>query len=379
MIDNLYLHVGSHKTGTSAIQKFLDLNSSHLKEKFSLEYFKPNPWPIPFKKDKVPSVSVNTEGFFRLEDSECSSVVVSHENYSWITSKKDIEKIYSSLKKVAKNVYVVIYVRRQDRLAISQKQEGTKWLDNSVAYGHELSALPSKLSYHAKKYLDFNNKIKLWEEVFGQNNMVVRVFDTCYLKEGDAVKDFLEILGVSDISELKPVGRVNESISIDQQLILHQTRPYFPEGSLKKDLFVKFVLGEKRSRNDKLLPSKEEAEKFYARFKEGNKELNDRYCLTQNPFLFDDDFSFYPKVDNSYCPSQEFLIERFSGFVDHILESRVDKKEVSHKLRDLALRVEGDSLEAALEIMEMASEMNSEGPFIKKKIRQYKGLLSNGR
>lgn len=372
MIDNLYLHIGSHKTGTSAIQKFLDLNESALKGRFSLAYFKPSPWPIPFKKDKAPSVSVNSEGFYALKESEFNTVVVSHENYSWITAKKDVEKLYSTLKKLATNVYVVIYVRRQDRLAISQKQEGTKWLDNSVAYGHELSALPPKLSYHAKKYLDFNNKVKLWEEVFGQNNMVVRVFDSCFLKEGDAVKDFCDIVGVSDISDLKSVGRVNESISIEQQLILHQTRPYFPEGSLKKELFVKFILSEKVSRQDKLLPSKEEAVRFYNKFKEGNKELNSRYNLTQNEFLFDDDFCLYPEVDNSYCPSQDFVIEKFSGFVDQLLESRSDKKNISHKLRDLALKVENTSLPAALEIMEMAQSLNSEGPFIRKKVREYR-------
>lgn len=157
MTNNIYLHIGAHKTGTSSIQHFLRENANKLLREAGILYFTPKVWPITLKNGK-PDIALNLDAFDELECVTANTIVISHENYSWISSKEDLKKLAEKLQKYAKNVFIVIYLRRQDLLAISQKQEGTKWIDNSVAYGHEPAALPTQLTTYAKFYLDFENK-----------------------------------------------------------------------------------------------------------------------------------------------------------------------------------------------------------------------------
>ncbi|MEM1154288.1 MAG: hypothetical protein AAGI44_09110, partial [Pseudomonadota bacterium] len=45
----------------------------------------------------------------------------------------------------------------------------------------------------------------------------------------------------------------------------------------------------------KMLPSADDARAFYSHFRDSNKLLNERFQLSEKPYLFDDDFSTYPE------------------------------------------------------------------------------------
>jgi len=376
MLKNLYLHIGLHKTGTSSIQRFLELNKEKLKKKKSITYFTPNPWPIPFEKKRGPVVNLNINGFKILQDIETENAVTSHENYSWIISESDLEKLKNELCKYVENIHIILYLRRQDSLAISQKQEGTKWYDNSIAYGHELSAFPSKLTVFAKNYLNFYEKVKIWSNVFGLENLKIRIFEPEKLINGDVVQDFCSLLDINDITIFQKVGRVNESIPLKKQLFLHQTREFFPENSQKKHFLVKSVLKlDIGSSSDKLMPSRDEAIGFYEQFKANNKQLNDWLHLSENKYLFSDDFSKYPQESNSEELDGRFLSSVFSHILDDCLDNYIEKEKIAHMLRDIALNIEDENPAVALEIMDKALELKPHGKLIRKKVKEYQKML----
>ncbi len=175
-VEEIILHIGSHKTGTSAIQLFLRKNSARLAERLDIALLTPHPWPLRFNAEKS-RMDFSPEGFDIIGAIKTRKVLLTHESYSWINSPTDLAQLHASLKRHADKVTVILYLRRQDALAISMKQEGTKWIDCATAFGHELRALPSTLTPLAQRYLRFDDKVKRWADAFGKENLVLRIVD----------------------------------------------------------------------------------------------------------------------------------------------------------------------------------------------------------
>lgn len=375
----VFLHIGLHKTGTSSIQKFLSKNHSLLLDN-SIEYLLPKPWPIPFTKEPV--IDVNVKGFEDIGNSSANKIVISHENYSWIFEEEKARIIVQEILKHADQLKVILYLRRQDSLAISQKQEGTKWIDNSVAYGHELSALPKELNYFSKNYLNFYDKAKLWAKTAGKSNLIIRILDKEKLVGGDVVKDFCHLIGADSIKGFEDVGRVNESIPRKKQLFLHLTRPFFPENTPEKHQLVDFVLNLNSDDSQKLLPSKIDAKAFYQKFSVSNAQLKNEFFPEIEGDVFSNDFSMYSDISNENYSERERL-EFFSLVVKNLLaenevlrDSLSNSDKMANWYRDLALKIEAYDLKAALELMRKAKAHRPKGPFIKSKIDEYISALS---
>jgi len=381
VLDTIYLHIGSHKTGTSSIQSFLRNNVDILIKKYDLTYYTPAIWPLKFIERK-PDVDLRLDGFNSLKGIKTNRVIISHENYSWLSNAEDLKALHNKLMNYAESVKIIVYLRRQDSLAISQKQEGTKWLDNSVAYGHEISALPTKLTSYASHYLDFYSRVEKWASAFGEENIIIKLFQTDTLLNGDVVDDFLNVLNISAKDNgFKSVGRVNESLSKSKQVFLHQTRPYFLDGSSEKKLLVEKILklqlaGEK----EKLLPSRIMAKRFYEQFKDGNRRLNKKYKISEYDDLFADDFNMY---STNLCVEKPLstneIIELFSYVLKDISEEiqeqesyNNDPRSIAYWLRDIALSIEDENVMLAMKIMLKARKLNPKGKFINQKINEYK-------
>lgn len=376
-MSTVYLHIGLHKTGTSSIQRFLDLNNELLKAHEDLVYFKPDPWPLPFKGEK-PSINLQLNGFEELKNIKNQKIVISHENYSWMFEEKQIKKLSDRIKKFCSQLKIILYIRRQDSLSISQKQEGTKWLDNSVAYGHSEGALPSKLNYFSKNYLDFYKKVDSWANAVGKDNVLLRVFDKDQLLDGDVVKDFFNQLGVSDLTPYRSVGRVNESMSRKKQIFLHRTRARFGENTPEKLFLVKHIQNLDINDHEKLMPSREQAVNFYSAYKDSNVRLRKEYGDGEALDFFNDDFSMYPVESNFSRLKLDEYIEYFYSAIKSLLaevdelKQKVDVEQEVAQLRGYALKAEKFDVRLAFEIMSRAHALKPNGPFIKGKIKEYK-------
>jgi hypothetical protein len=293
MIETLYIHTGAHKTGTSSIQKFFHQNIGLLHSRDGLEYpgFKR---PMLKTTPTLEDYRVIPEAFDDLQSINARKAVISRENFSWVDNKESLIEFKKNLGKSAQNIKLIFYIRRQDLQAISQKQEGTKWPDCSAAYGHDLSALPLKLKPVARRYLNYDKRIGMWADVFGDENTLIRVFEKKKFHKNDLICDFCNIIGIEPDDYTMPEV-TNESFARESQLFLHQTRHAFKEGSSEKKFLVNAIRAYDNKIIDrrKLLPSKEEAQVFYDQFRASNESLNRRFAITEEDCIFDEDFSMF--------------------------------------------------------------------------------------
>lgn len=373
MINTLFIHAGSHKTGSTSIQRFLRINQDALRD---------DGIAVPGLKGVLkPTADLTDYGLFPKAFESLSRVrqpiaVISRENFSWVDSIEKLMELRDVLYKHAHKVKVIFYLRRQDSLAISQKQEGTKWFDCSVAYGHEPTALPSELSEVARKYLDFEAKISMWAKVFAKDNMILRVFEPQHLVECDVVKDFCHVLGLEPDYYQFP-EKANESLGRISQLFLHQSHPEFKDGSIERHRLIRAIrdFDRRQGNDDKLLPDRQQAQDFYQQFKAANSRLNQDYKLTDSEHLFNDDFSQYPEIGNgrdlTLSEVNHVYADLFAdfSFVEPDEDQQWKRKQSAH-LRDIALSLPVDCRDQKIQLLTLALQLNPNGHFIRQQLSQ---------
>ena len=376
-INRIILHVGCHKTGTSSIQKALAVNQKYLASCGVITTSKTG--QIGTTKDMLNvTLTLATETINCLEHLECDTLVLSNENYSWL-SESESDSFVKTLRDYTDKVEGIIYLRRQDKLAISHKQQGAKSIKASVAYGHELRALPSMLSLAAQKYLNFHDKVCCWKNLL--DDFVVRRFEPTLFHEGQLIYDFLHLTKIDqsiDTKSLELPNNMNESISRENQLFLHQTRGHFPEKSKIKHLITPIIAKEIGGSDIKLMPSKAEAKAFYDQFREGNERLKALIGMDDEAPFFEEDFSMYPDIANASELTSDELCEIFAKLIKVIekrLPSNNKHKLQTNQLRDLAIKLSSTDLETASSLMRIAHEMRPQGEFIKRKLDEFDELL----
>jgi hypothetical protein len=292
----LILHMGSHKTGTTSIQSALYHCKDKLKEQgISLFNFELDgterengnalPW-IGFDRDGKIEGSVHprlAEELGRMP----GDVIFSAEHLSWIVDPEIIQSFHRNLTKYFDVIQLVTYLRRQDRQAISHYQQGSKPGGQPAFryYDGSARALPEYRSYF-QRYLNYDDKMARWADVFGDENVDIRVFERDRLFKGDAVSDFFHTVGIRCTP---PPLRENETDGFERTKVGHlMGRAGVPPGIRRR-------LRGALDNAGKLLPARADAESFYAHFRESNLRLNQRFKISDVPHIFSDDFDMYPR------------------------------------------------------------------------------------
>lgn len=286
-------------------------------------------------------------------------------------------------------MYIVWYIRRQDSLAVSQKQEGTKWIDNSLAYGHELEPIPTykDLTKEASIYLDYLTKYETLSTTFGKEKVLVNIFEKDRLLENDIVIDFCSVINLPLNSEYTYPGRINESIPRVTQMFLHKTRKFFDEYSIEKKFLTRTSINLDKKSKEKYLPTKEQARNFYKNFKESNDKLFFKiYGFNGN--LFKEDWDQYPdKIEKKDITFDELnmiyasVIKKMAEEIElwrskEKKSNSIDDEKEIKPLFQLSNHFEKrNDYYSALKVMEKALEIRPNGPFILKKIEEYKNEL----
>jgi len=213
----MYLHVGLHKTGTTAIQDFLFLNRDKL---LSQGYLYPITEFHPLGQQRVAyafngevnphldqsKVSQNEELFEKLtqviSQDNYQVLIVSSENFTPSGNKSVLKKIKHFFCEF--DIKIVFYLRRQDSYKESLYREHIK-LPNSETVSFKRFNVPY--------VLDYEKRLKPWVDVFGEQNIIVRSYDQLISEKADVINDFCEIIGL-DISQYeKPKKNSNSTIS----------------------------------------------------------------------------------------------------------------------------------------------------------------------
>lgn len=328
----LYIHAGNHKTGTSSIQAYLFKNSEWFYKNGFLCFLEDasgaprrgnHSWWFDHSNIKKKGVFLKN-GFFKVIDNlpkNGRDVVISSECFSWMFDSKHLNLVANKLKKTFDSVEVIFYFRRQDQHAVSHYQQAAKSYAEKEFFSGGNGALPY-LDENAIKYLDYYNKVLLWEDAFGADAVTVRRFNQELAKSG-ILPDFLSCLGISLSNIPKEAGRNNESWGWEKTKVFR----ILNELGVRHQSDLGISIKKRLSDEYKMLPSRWEAEEFYDFFASSNKNLANKLGMIKDELFFDDDFSFYPEstVESfDEVTASEAIKNISNGFLDYI--NSIDKK-----------------------------------------------------
>ncbi|MFI3245168.1 MAG: hypothetical protein R3Y10_01580 [Ferrimonas sp.] len=303
----LILHIGCHKTGTTAIQRNL-YQQRHALAQLGWRLFTPTNWLGWLNPNGHANkyVQVSGEGetlqaqltarFFADLGRFGGNVIVSAEEISWLFDEAQICQCQQQLAALFDEITVVIYLRRQDKQLLSHYQQGFRFVDSYAAryFGRELAPLPRYQPYF-DDYFDYANKCELWARYFGLHRLKVRWFERSLLHGQDASCDFFT---VNQLPISGPFLSANESLSRERILA-----NYFLLNAPFSSVRYQKYLAKKMARcpshsNQKFLPTQAQAQAFYQRYHDANLRLLGRHFSEAErraivPTL--NDFSVYPK------------------------------------------------------------------------------------
>lgn len=362
----LYLHIGAHKTGTTTLQRTLQLNRPYLCQQgydYGCSSLFPNLHlhvgpgqgasflPSGFKV-------TNPEGLIAdLTAGTRDRVIGSSENFSFFFSAAAVRDLADLLRPYFGEVRIISYLRRQDFHAISHHQEGAKpnRAPEGALWGHAAAALPV-WSPTQDLYLDYAARLAPWAEAFGAENLMIRAYDRSLLKDGDIVADFLSLLGLGSTS-LQTTANQNVSLGAAQAKIGH----LMAENGVKAEVASTVLKG--MPRTGRLRPSRKEAQDFLARYVGSNQRLNAQFRITDLPDLFDPDFSDYPEVAETDW-TEETAAEAFRAVLPHLDGSTPNLTFVD--LRTAAEVLQKNKPDMALRFVRAALAQRPNGPALLK-------------
>ena len=378
MFSKLILHIGSHKTGTTTIQRALHDNPQALSAAGFHYVTKGNHahahgFLSPASRDAMLPMGFHLndpDEFARhLVDHDKDNVIVSSENFSFFFQPDAIRTLQRIVFPLFRKIQIVCYLRRQDSHAVSHHQEGSKPFRTAETqlFGTGLSALPEIEGNPFDAYLDYNQRLGMWADAFGEDNIDLHVFEPGRLKDDDVWLDFCEAISL-DPAPFENIQRHNESVGATKFLVGHLCNRWGIREKVKDSLLKRLP------QDSKHLPSKDAAEAFYSRYRPGNVALAQRFGLSGPEAIFNDSFESYPETPEDLWDAAD--MPKAMQTLLHEVASASEINLNADTLRDTGLMYErsGD-IELALKFMRAALKRRPSGTWIATKVNQYEKQL----
>lgn len=309
----LYLHIGTHKTGTSSIQMALHthreellkagvlypaLNNAYNHYELAVLLKSPEGMTIiqnwfdgiveKVNQRSINKVVISAEALYFLRFIELVKTKDNPRN-STITEENYREKL-NNLRALIPDIFdikVVVYLRRQDSFiqsGYSQLIKGSEYFSGSIREFIDGLAV----------FMDYSFMLNLWAEIFGKENILVRVYEKQQLP-GGSVQDFLRVIEIpTDLSNiiLSTTDNYNIRLSrelLDYKLILNQLLKN--EDPVRKDQ-LHYTLLEKlseqpefRQTNGEFLTTQEKRD-IISRYSESNAKVAREFLGREDGRLF---------------------------------------------------------------------------------------------
>lgn len=324
----LFVHIGTPKTGTTAIQEFCWHNRPVL-EKYGYVY--PDlSWLCPgfmvrrnghfLIGEKGSANPVFRQGMEKIDELflEYDRIILSDEGI-WKASGGSHKNLWKELKKEGKKggyqVKVLMYLRRQDDFLSSS------W-NQIVKLGREKNAVKSWDEYTAnipnerERMLDYERNIRSAEAVLGKENVIVRCYESRRFHGGIIQSDFLDAVGMTMTEEFELNTEVtNTSLTGNMHEIKRILNRVEAFGERENQFFIDVLKNcsmEPDTRWDFRMFSKEETEKFLKKYEEGNRRIAEEYLGETEAGLFDPGILDVPKWEKGNPHMEDDMI-RFVG------------------------------------------------------------------
>jgi len=237
---DVVLHIGSGKTGTSSVQFFLRENRERLMElgwlypqspgrarhsRLSL-FVKSGPemksspeWrrqkqsdPVRFRR------AFRRQLFAEIENARLSRVVFSDE-VLFGSPEQSLRRLRRFTDRIAERLRLVVYLRRQDDHLVSRYQQGVKigWVARLSDWAQEdMSSL-----------YDYFSRLRMWERLLSPTELVVRRYEPACFVDGSLFQDFLDAAGIDARAEdMQHVPNRNDSLDAESVEFLRLLNMY---------------------------------------------------------------------------------------------------------------------------------------------------------
>lgn len=192
---NLWLHIGSPKTGSSSIQDFLGANRGTL-AKAGIAVLTPGPQQTSANRlaaaiggrNKHDPAEVARDCFARVSRDTPTDAVLSSEEFYLEDPDAIAAALAPHIKQHDAEVQIVLYLRRQDLFIDSFYSQRRKT-------GHFRGALQDFIVQFAARELNYVAMVDMWRAAFPKAKVHLRRFERARFPEGDIVSDFMQAIG----------------------------------------------------------------------------------------------------------------------------------------------------------------------------------------
>jgi hypothetical protein len=299
-----YLHIGVERSGTTTIQSFMAKNRDVFRHDGFLYPLAPgeenhvgltiltadNPNHL---SGLLPLVGLGAganvseyskQMLLEFEDearkSGCHTLVLSNEHLSSrLRTAKPITTLRDTLLGIAEVVEVIVYLRRQDEVVLSEYSMRVK-----AGYAEPFALKRT----HLIKY-NYAALLDRWAAVFGREHISIRLFEREAFEGGDLIADFLHVIHYPGSASLSRVPPQNVSLDVTCLEYLRRLNRHLParvdsrankaRGTIVANLTA-------LSTGEKPRISSEEADEILNQYEESNRDVAVRYLNRQNGQLF---------------------------------------------------------------------------------------------
>lgn len=286
------IHIGTEKTGSTAIQKYLQLNRDALLSQHGVliphslgdgtSVNLAAACQLGTKSDSLRTMrSLHTtndvEHYYQelslqlkqeLDAKQPQRLVLSCENFSSrLKTDKEVEKLHDFIAPFAEQIRILVYLRRQDAMMVSAYTTKVR-----NGFKGRFSFPEEGIERHDSHY---DKLLERWARVFGEDAISVRLFEHERLHKSDVVSDFCQAVDIPD-DLVRPAQRENKSPSADLLEIVRLLNWYVPhqvddKANPLRGNIVDLVTG--TSAAAKLPPLQVDDPVIWQRYLEGNRKI----------------------------------------------------------------------------------------------------------
>ena len=208
----IWLHIGSPKTGTTSLQGFLNDNQDYLRDNAGLNYVTAGRVNIAHNRLATQARIGEAQPIFDkiVEEVDAAPrmrhVISSEMLFNLYTTRKFVQAVPEAMR--GGRTRVICYLRRQDAYLEALYKQLLK--NGRIA--------PDRAAFLAdsRRMLSYDLVLNAYAEVFGADNIELRPFSRDRLAQGDVVADFAAQLGFEITPEMQQnTGFANKTFSAE--------------------------------------------------------------------------------------------------------------------------------------------------------------------
>ncbi len=278
MNKEVFLHIGTNKTGTTSIQNQLYNHRSELLKHGICYPLETKAHHHVFRNNKTGSLQLKMDNWSELmkeiESDELMKVIISSEGFAKSYGNIELDGLHQIKNELRDfDVTIVLFLRSQHSFLESYYSQ---LLKHGIRFSFNLLQ-----EIIENTNLDYCKMVSAWASVFGKEKLRVLCFDSIDSK--DLVKTFYDIVGIPFNPAEEPPA--NRKPSLDQMRCFYEIHKVISENNLvvngqRKDLYNGLLRHTKNwaepIRDYKLMPF-EQALSVHRKYLDSNRELIESY------------------------------------------------------------------------------------------------------